>query len=100
MVKFSILINRSPSPVGFFSSSRELRQGNPLSPYLFIIVMEALIGLMNRAVERGMMQGFWIGEDKGSTLKISHQLNADNTVVFCDARIAQLRFLRCILLCF
>ena len=39
-VKFSILINDSPS--GFFGSSKGLRQGDHLSPFLFDIVMEAL----------------------------------------------------------
>lgn len=45
---FSILINGTR--VGFFSSSRGLRQGDPLLPYLFVIAMEAFIGLMEKAV--------------------------------------------------
>ena len=40
IVKFSILINGSP--FDFFGSSSGLRQGDPFSPLLFDIVMEAL----------------------------------------------------------
>ena len=45
-IKFSVLVNRSP--VGFLGSSRGIRQGDPLSPLLFLLIMEMLIRLLKR----------------------------------------------------
>ena len=52
---FLILINGTPS--GFFHNSRVLRQGDPLSPYLFVIGMEALNCLIKGAVSGGFLIG-------------------------------------------
>ena len=49
--KFSMLVNDVPA--GFFSSSKGLRQGDPLSPYLFVMGMEVLSVLITRVVEGG-----------------------------------------------
>jgi hypothetical protein len=54
-VRFSVLVNGTPS--GFFSSSRGIRQGDPLSPLLFVIVMEAFSKLFSISVQRGYLCG-------------------------------------------
>ena len=55
-VRFSILINDTPH--GFFRSSRGLRQGDPLSPLLFVLVMEAVGRMLDKAVHEGCLSGF------------------------------------------
>ena len=42
---------------GFFQSSRGLRQGDPLSPYLFVIAMEMFSCFLKRAVDGGFLSG-------------------------------------------
>ncbi|RVW89084.1 LINE-1 retrotransposable element ORF2 protein [Vitis vinifera] len=88
---FSILINGSPS--GFFRSSRGLRQGDPLSPYLFLFAMEALSQLLSCARNGGFISGFRVGGRGREGLLVSHLLFADDTLIFCDAEADQLQYL-------
>ena len=49
LVTYSIIINGQPH--GFITPSRGLRQGNPLSPYLFLLVTKGLHALFEEAKE-------------------------------------------------
>ena len=80
IVRFSVLVNGTSS--GFFQSSRGLRQGDPFSPYLFVIAMEALSCLLKRAVCGGFLSAYLVQGRGGEGVKVSHLLCADDTLIF------------------
>ncbi|XP_056851708.1 uncharacterized protein LOC130500775 [Raphanus sativus] len=79
-VSYSFLINGSPREQ--VSPSRGLRQGDPLSPYLFILCTELLAGLCAKAQMRGKLRGIRVA--RGCPL-ITHLLFADDTMFFCKS---------------
>ena len=92
---FSILINGSPT--GFFNSYRGLRQGDPLSPYLFVLGMEAFYLVIDKAVSAGYLSGYKFRGRKGSKGKVTHLLFAYDTLVFCKDSEDQMVYLSWIL---
>ncbi|CAL5390518.1 unnamed protein product [Camellia sinensis] len=62
-----------------------LRQGDPLSPLLFILVMEALSRLLDKMVQEGLLEGFMVGPITGTPISISHLLYVDDALIFCGA---------------
>ena len=94
-VWFSILVNGNPC--GFFRSTRGLRLGDPLSPMLFVIVMEALSKLLDKAIVGNFLTGFLVGGGPSAPISVSHLLFADDTLIFCDADPSQVLFLRLVL---
>ena len=70
---------------GFFHSSRGLRQGGPLSPYLLVIVMEVFSSFLKRIVDGGFLSGCKVKGRSEEGVQISHLLFANDTLVFCQA---------------
>ena len=73
---FSILVNGTPD--GFFQNSRGLRQGDPLSPYLFVIAIVALSCMLKRAVEGGFLTPCEVRGKGNERVDVSHLLFADD----------------------
>ena len=73
---FSVLINGTP--VGFFQSSRGLRQGDSLSPYLLVIGMEVPSRLIYKALEGSFLFGCKTEGRGEEELIISHLLYVDD----------------------
>lgn len=88
------------SPEGFFGGTRGLRQGDPLSPLLFLLVMEVLSRMLQVTEEAGLIRGFLAGSRGGNEVHISHLLFADDTIIFCDADPDQVLHIRKVLSCF
>ena len=92
---FSLLINGSPTC--FFKSSRGLRQGDPLSPYLFFLRIEVFSILIDKATLEGFLSGYKISNISGDVVQISHLLFTNDTLVFCKASRDHMAYLNRIL---
>ncbi|WMV58251.1 hypothetical protein MTR67_051636 [Solanum verrucosum] len=99
-VKFSLIINGNSE--GFFQSQRGLRQGDPLSPFLFLLAMEGLNHMIRKANVNGWIKGFKAQNqgNRDNEVGITHLLYADDTLVFCEAEVIQIRHIRAILTIF
>ncbi|XP_018487838.1 uncharacterized protein LOC108858408 [Raphanus sativus] len=91
-VTYSFLINGLPR--GKVVPSRGIRQGDPLSPYIFILCSEVLSGLCNRAQEDGSLQGLRVAR---ASPRVNHLLFADATMFFLDSNRGNCAALRDIL---
>ncbi|KAG7576912.1 hypothetical protein ISN45_Aa03g012390 [Arabidopsis thaliana x Arabidopsis arenosa] len=82
---FSVSINGVTS--GFFKGKTGLRQGDPLSPILFVMVMNVLSLMLNKAAEEGSFKYHPGCED----LKLTHLCFADDLLIFLEGSEESLR---------
>ena len=62
-ITYSVRINGKPK--GHIIPTRGIRQGNPLSPYLFLLCAEGLSSLIKKVVDDGVMDGLVIYQWRG-----------------------------------
>ncbi|KAK1258010.1 hypothetical protein QJS04_geneDACA012722 [Acorus gramineus] len=93
--KASVLLNGCPC--GFFNMNRGLRQGDPISPLLFVIVANAFSRMMLSAEENRWVTGLLCSVGGSS---ISHMQDANDTVILCEASERSVRGVKFICRCF
>jgi hypothetical protein len=77
-----------------------VRQGDPFSPFLFVLVMEAFSRMISAIYFRGLISGFSLGTRDHDRVEVSYLLFADDTLVFCGADASQINYLGALLVCF
>ena len=83
-VSYSILLNGQPH--GHIVPERGLRQGDPLSPYLFLLVTKGMHSLFKKAEENRVIRSVSLCVNGP---RISYLLFADDNLVFCRATISK-----------
>ncbi|KAJ9562049.1 hypothetical protein OSB04_007209 [Centaurea solstitialis] len=93
--RVSVLVNGSPTDE--FPMERGLRQGDPLAPFLFLVVAECLHLLVKEAEGKGLFKGVKVGKDE---VNVSHLQYADGAIFFGEWEIGNFLNLLKILECF
>jgi hypothetical protein len=79
-MSYSILINGVP--MGNIQPSRGIKQGDPLSPYLFILCAEVLSAQFYHADSMHLIEGV---PTSPRGMRINHLFFADDSLLFCKA---------------
>jgi len=80
-----------------FKPRKGPRQGDPLAPFLFLIVAEGLAGVVRKAVEKGLLQSVEVGD---CLVKVNMFQYADDTLFFCKVEIQSVFTIKVMLNCF
>ncbi|GJR60403.1 RNA-directed DNA polymerase, eukaryota, reverse transcriptase zinc-binding domain protein [Tanacetum coccineum] len=90
----SVLVNGSPTSE--FQFHRGLKQGDPISPFLFILIMETLHLSFKRVIEANLFKGISIN----ASFSISHLFYADDVVFIGEWNSSNIKTVAKVLNCF
>ncbi|GAU48001.1 hypothetical protein TSUD_404780 [Trifolium subterraneum] len=91
----AVLVNGCPTEE--INIQRGLKQGDPLAPFSFLLVVEVLNATISRAEEIGMFKGFKVGN---SGLSVSHLKYTYDTIFLGETLVENLWTLKIVLRCF
>jgi len=80
---FTVLINGKPTK--FFKSTRGLRQGCPLSPFLFLLVVEGLSRAIKKQVRDKNLEEILVARG----LYITHLMFVDDIILFGNGLLGE-----------
>lgn len=95
LFSFAVLVNGCAK--GWMRASKGLQQGDPLSPFIFTIVIDVLSRLLIKAKERRILGGFKVSRNG---IPITHLQFANDAIFFSKACSKELDSLKTILLVF
>lgn len=79
----------------YFKPGKGLRQGDPLSPFLFNLVGDSLSKMLMKAVNKGLVRGLLENFKEGGIVSLQY---ADDTILFAKAEESILVNLKCIIM--
>ena len=102
-VQFSMLVHGSPAD--FFGSSRGLRQGDPLSSMLFLVMVEVFSRMLKRMEGASLLPCFKTDGRRGGGECVLHLLFIGDTILFFliyffYVDVEQILYVRLLLFCF
>eukprot|EP00253_Pinus_taeda_P005113 PITA_05113 len=86
---FSILVNGIP--MNTFNATRGIRQGDPISPFLFILTAKGLRGIIKRELREKRIKGL---KPWGNNLAITHQQFVDDIMLFGEVTMKEVRMIK------